>query len=293
MPSLKQIRTKINSVKGTRRIMSAMKLISAVKLQKVQGTLLSSRPYSHAMKEIAGSIALRCDPEWHPLLRDPEETKNIQLVFMTSDRGLCGSFNSNLIRKIETYMVTDAPRYENVSFRFIGRRGRDHFARSGVAVTDSVIGLNERNYGDVSGAVSKALVREYTGGRIDEAVLVYNYFKSALTQIITFERVLPIEPLEGASEQDGVYADYKYEPQRKELLDGVLPRYVEARVQRAVLETLTSEQASRMTAMDNATRNADSVISQLTLLFNKTRQANVTSELMDIVNGTESMKKGG
>ena len=290
MPSLRQIKTKISSVRGTRRIMSAMKLISAVKLQRVQGPLIASRPYSDAFAELARNLASVCSPSLHPLLRVPEGKRRLHVVFMTSDRGLCGSFNSNLIRKMETYLVTEASGYEEVTFRFLGRRGRDHFRRLGYAVVDSYTGTNERNFTQTAKVISDALADEFSDGRIDDVVHVYNFFISALRQETIFERLLPIERPEV---EEGLGVDYIFEPDRAEVLDAVLPEYVRARVERAVFETITSEHAARMAAMDSATRNADEVVRELTLLFNKTRQAYITKELMDIVNGTEALKKGG
>lgn len=302
MASLRQIKTKISSVTGTRRIMSAMKLISAVKLQKVQGVLIASRPYSDAMKRVGENIAALSDRESHPLLRNPEERRRLEIVLLTSDRGLCGSFNSSLIRKLETFVITGTSGYEKVSFRFVGRRGRDHFKGPGVEVLEDYTGLNERNYGDISRQVAAALTEDFESGAADEIVLVYNYYKSALTQVITFERLLPMGLGDGVLGEDGAeggtdsgseyQGDYIYEPHKGHVLATVLPKYIEARVNRAVLETITSEHAARMAAMDSATRNADSVVKRLTLEFNKSRQAIITTELMDIVNGTESLKKG-
>jgi len=296
MPSLRQIKTKISSVTGTRRIMSAMKLISAVKLQRVQGMLLSSRPYSDSFKEVAEGIASRCERKWHPLLRKSENGRRLHVVFMTSDRGLCGSFNSSLIRKVETFLVTDGSKYDDVTFRFVGRRGRDHFLRNGVKMVDSHTGLTDRTYSEVSKAISDALIEEYSRGDMDEVLVVYNYFISALNQVITFEKLLPVEPSQEVPDDGGEGArliDYIYEPDRVGVLDAVLPEYVKARIDRAIFETVTSEHAARMAAMDSATRNADTVVNGLTLLYNKTRQAYITTELMDIVNGTEALRKGG
>jgi F-type H+-transporting ATPase subunit gamma len=291
MPSLKQIRTKISSVKGTRRIMSAMKLISAVKLQKAQNLLLSYRPYSEAFQEIAMSLASRAEPDSHPLLRRPDGRKKLHLVFMTSDRGLCGSFNSNLIRKLDTYLVTDAKGYDRVTLSFLGRRGRDHFAKSGYALIKSYIGIGEKNFLSISKEISTVLTKEFIRGESDEVILVFNYFRSAISQVITFNKLLPIVPEQIDSGAKPI--DYLYEPKKKEVLDYFLPRYLEVSVQRAMYESITSEHAARMTAMENATRNADEVVRKLTLLFNKTRQAQITKELMDIVNGTEALSKGG
>jgi F-type H+-transporting ATPase subunit gamma len=290
MASLRQIKTKISSVKGTSRIMSAMKLISAVKLKRAQDLLMAYRPYSDAYQDTTVNVAKRCDQKWHPLLRKSDDPKKLHLVFVTSDRGLCGSFNTSLIRKLETYLVTDTKSFEEVAFSFLGRRGRDHFVKEGVSITSSYIGITERNYSEISEKVSAELTKEFIKGDSDEVILVYNYFKSALTQEITYEKILPIETdSEGESE---TLVDYLYEPTRKGILNDLLPKYVQVRVQRAIQESMTSEHAARMTAMENATSNANDVIRNLTLLYNKTRQAMITTELMDIVNGTEALSKG-
>jgi F-type H+-transporting ATPase subunit gamma len=272
--------------------MSAMKLISAVKLRRAQELLLSFRPYSDAYLEITKSLARRCDSEKHPLLRRPESMKRLHIVFMTSDRGLCGSFNSNLIRKLETYIVTDGQKYEDIKYTFIGRRGRDHFQRSKITGVQNFTGITERNYSEVAEKVAAELVSEYIKDETDEIILVYNYFRSALTQIMVYERILPIEPLAETGEES-TPIDYLYEPTREAVLKKLLTNYVRVRVERAIEESLTSEHASRMTAMENATGNADDVIKKLTLLANKTRQSMITTELMDIVNGTEALRKGG
>ena len=271
--------------------MSAMKLISAVKLQRAQNLLLSYRPYSEAFQEIAMSLASRAEPDSHPLLRRPEGRKKLHLVFMTSDRGLCGSFNSNLIRKLDTYLVTDAKGYDRVTLSFLGRRGRDHFAKSGYALIKSYIGIGEKNFLSISKEISTVLIKEFIRGESDEVILVFNYFRSAISQVITFNKLLPIVPAK--IDSDSVPIDYLYEPKKQEVLDYFLPRYLEVSVERAMYESITSEHAARMTAMENATRNADEVVRKLTLLFNKTRQAQITKELMDIVNGTEALSKGG
>ncbi len=291
MPSLRQIKTKISSVKGTSRIMSAMKLISAVKLKRAQDLLMAYRPYSDAYQETTMNVAKRCDQEAHPLLRKMDEPKKLHLVFITSDRGLCGSFNSSLIRKLETYLVTDTKAYDEVTFSFLGRRGRDHFGKEGLKITNSYTGITERNYAEISKEVSEVLTKEFVKGDSDEVILVYNYFRSALSQEITYEKLLPIEA--GSESEDETQIDYLYEPTKKGILSGLLPEYIEVRVQRAIQESMTSEHAARMTAMENATNNANEVIKNLTLQYNKTRQAMITTELMDIVNGTEALSKGG
>jgi F-type H+-transporting ATPase subunit gamma len=292
MASLRQISNKISSVKGTSRIMSAMKLIAAVKLQKAQSLLISYRPYSDSYLDIAKGLANNSDQSLHPLLKNPEEKKSLNLVFMTSDRGLCGSFNSSLIRKVETFIKTETKQYEKVTITFIGRKGRDHFRKSDLEQAGSHDGITERNYEVYTKDIAGEIAGNFVDGGSDEVILVYNYFKSALTQEMRMEKLLPIPRVQNGEEEEK-QGEYIFEPNKNEVLKHVLSNYVEVRVQRALLESITSEHGSRMTAMENATRNADSVIRSLTLLFNKTRQASITTELMDIVNGTEALRKGG
>ena len=289
MPSLKQINTKISSVKGTRRIMSAMKLIAAVKLQRSQSMLKEFRPYSDAYKEVVTGVAGKCEPTVHPLLRKPKEIKNRHFVFFTSDRGLCGSFNTGLIRNFENHINEGSFDKDNISISFVGRRGKDHCSSAGFSIGDYFSGANEKNYIEIANKLTGSAIDQFQEGNIDEVVLVYNYFKSALIQEITFEKLLPIE----VKEEETSGADYIYEPKRESIIGDVVPKYVQIRIEKAIQESLTSEHASRMTAMENATTNADDVIKKLTLLFNKTRQAMITTELMDIVNGTEAQKQGG
>ena len=290
MPSLKQITRKISSVKGTRRIMSAMKLIAAVKLQRSQSMLSEFRPYSDVYREIVLGVAGKCDPEIHPLLRRPEDAKKVHFVFLTSDRGLCGSFNTGLIRNFGNHIKSLTHGDKEISLSFVGRRGKDHYSQYGYDIGDYFSGASERNYTDIAKKLSQKAIEMFQRGETDEVVLVYNYFKSALVQEITFEKLLPIN-LEAAKES--LENDYLYEPAKERIIGEIVPKYIQIRIERAIQESLTSEHASRMTAMENATNNADDVIKKLTLLFNKTRQAMITTELMDIVNGTEAQKKGG
>ena len=291
MPSLKQITTKIKSVRGTRRIMSAMKLIAAVKLQRAQSILSSYRPYSDAYRDVVFNVASKLEPEDHPLLRRSETKNNLHIVFLTSDRGLCGSFNTALIRNVENYIKDELSDYNEIKLSFVGRRGRDHFSHSEHEVGKYFSGANEKNFVDIAKDIASSLTTEFKDEDTDEIVLAYNYFHSALNQEMTFEKVLPLEIEEGEESEDS--SDYIFEPEKKDLVDTILPKYIQVRIERAINESMTSEHAARMTAMENATSNADEVIRKLTLLFNKTRQAMITTELMDIVNGTEAQKKGG
>ncbi len=290
MPSLKQITRKISSVKGTRRIMSAMKLIAAVKLQRAHSMLEEFRPYSDAYREIVLEVAGRCDPEQHPLLRKPPLARKIHFIFFTSDRGLCGSFNTGLIKNLESHISSLAQEKDDISMSFVGRRGKERYQDSRHKMVNYFTGVNEKNYTEIARQLSITATEAFQKEETDEVVLVYNHFRSALIQQITFEKLLPVDVKKTDRPSQ---TDYIYEPTRKEIVGSIIPKYIEIRIERAIQESLTSEHASRMTAMENATNNADDVIKKLTLLFNKTRQAMITTELMDIVNGTEAQKKGG
>ena len=293
MPSLKQITTKIKSVRSTRRIMGAMKLIAAVRLQKAQAALMAYRPYSDAYRDVVLNVAALSEQEDHPLLRAPEEKTNLHILFFTSDRGLCGSFNSALIRNMQRYVEEEREVFGNIKLSFVGRRGRDYFSRNGVATGKYYTGVNEKNSRKFSEELAMALTEEFRAGESDEVVLAYNHFVSAISQRMTFEKLLPLSAEETEDSGEEISSDYLFEPEKEQIIGSILPKYVQVRIERAMNESLTSEHAARMTAMENATSNADEVIAKLTLLFNKTRQAIITTELMDIVNGTEAQRKGG
>ncbi len=292
MPSLKQITTKIKSVRSTRRIMGAMKLIAAVRLQKAQAALMAYRPYSDAYRDVVLNVAALSESEDHPLLRVPEEKTNLHVLFFTSDRGLCGSFNSALIRNMQRYVEEQSEVFGNIKLSFVGRRGRDYFSRNGLTTGKYYTGVNEKNSRKFSEELAAALTEEFRVGESDEIVLAYNHFVSAISQKMTFERLLPLSAQEADDGGAESSSDYIFEPEKERIIGSILPKYVQVRIERAMNESLTSEHAARMTAMENATSNADEVIAKLTLLFNKTRQAIITTELMDIVNGTEAQKGG-
>ena len=273
--------------------MGAMKLIAAVRLQKAQAALMAYRPYSDAYRDVVLNVAALSESEDHPLLRVLEEKTNLHVLFFTSDRGLCGSFNSALIRNMQRYVEEQSEVFGNIKLSFVGRRGRDYFSKGGVATGKYYTGVNEKNSRKFSEELAAALTEEFRVGESDEVVLAYNHFVSAISQRMTFERLLPLSAQEtddGGAESS---SDYIFEPEKERIIGSILPKYVQVRIERAMNESLTSEHAARMTAMENATSNADEVIAKLTLLFNKTRQAIITTELMDIVNGTEAQRKGG
>lgn len=289
MPSLKQIKDKISSVKGTRRITSAMRLIAAVKLQRAQGILNAYRPYSEAIKGTALNVTSSSDPANHELLKVPENRNTLHIVFFTSDRGLCGSFNGNSIKELEKFLKDQTGDFKEVKLSFVGKKGRDYFSKRDYKTGYYFDSVDDKNSAQIAGELAEGLAQEFVEGESDEVVLFFNHFHTAISQEVVHEKILPFDT---AQDQESS-VDYDFEPSREKILDFLLPKYLRVRIEKAMNESMASEHASRMTAMENATRNADEVIEKLTLQYNKTRQAIITTELMDIVNGTEALKKGG
>jgi F-type H+-transporting ATPase subunit gamma len=289
MPSLRDIRRKISSVKKTQQITRAMQMVSAAKLQRAQERLLTSRPYSDKLAEVIGDLALRADPQKHPLLQRRDGPKTLVLV-ITTDRGLCGAFNSNVVRTV-TGLLTQHPEWQ-ASLVVVGRKGRDFFRRRPQFQVKSqhvdVFG-RQVSFG-VAQDLARELIEAYTAPAemVDRVVLVDNTFASALRQQTVTQTLLPI-PLP-PSPPDAVLFDYIYEPSVDGILRELLPRYVEILIYRALLETAAAEHAARMTAMAAATDNAGELIRQLTLFYNKTRQAAITTEILEVVSGAEALK---
>jgi F-type H+-transporting ATPase subunit gamma len=289
MASLRDIRRKISSVKKTQQITRAMQMVSAAKLQRAQDRLLTSRPYSNKLAEVIGDLALRADPQRHPLLLRREGPNTLALV-VTSDRGLCGAFNSNALRAA-TSLITQHPEWQT-SLVVVGRKGRDFFRRRPqFRVKNQHVDVFGRQVSfGVAQDIARELIEAYTASAemVDRVVLVGNTFASAMRQQTVTYTLLPI-PLP-PSPPDAVLFDYIYEPSVDGILRELLPRYVEVLVYRALLETAAAEHAARMTAMAAATENAGELIHQLTLFYNKTRQAAITKEILEVVSGAEALK---
>jgi F-type H+-transporting ATPase subunit gamma len=289
MPSLRDIRRKISSVKKTQQITRAMQMVSAAKLQRAQDRLLASRPYSMKMVEVIGSLGLRANTQKHPLLERREGPNTLVLV-ITTDRGLCGAFNSNVLRAT-TSLLAQHPEWKT-SLVVVGRKGRDFFRRRPQFQVKSqhvdVFG-RQVSFG-VAQDLAKELIEAYMAPAemVDRVVLVGNTFASALRQQTMTYTMLPI-PLP-PSPPDAVIFDYIYEPSVDGILGELLPRYAEVLIFRALLETAAAEHAARMTAMAAATDNASELIHQLTLFYNKTRQAAITKEILEVVSGAEALK---
>ena len=295
MASLRAIRTRIKSVRNTQKITKAMKLVSAAKLRRAQDGVVRTRPYAQLLDELLGSLArARADAEIapHPLMAT-REPKRIEVVLLTSDRGLCGGFNSNIIRRAQRFVVEEGPKYQAIQFSTIGRRGRDFAKKRGIETRKDYAGFFGKLRYPMAKEVADDLIAEYTGKKLDAVYLLYNQFKSAMVQQITLTQLLPIvaPAPEAKAETGGVVApEHLYEPSRPVLLEQLVPKQLAMQVWRALLESEASEHGARMTAMDAATKNANEMIGRLSLQYNRARQAAITKELMEIVSGAEALK---
>jgi F-type H+-transporting ATPase subunit gamma len=300
MANLKAIRSRIVSVKNTQKITKAMKMVAAARLRRAQQAITELRPYALKTMEVLSSVAARAgDEDVHPLLAR-REPKKVLIVVLTSDRGLAGAFNANINRAAMTKWKELEAQGVAVSFAVIGRKGRDFFRRRDAKIEFDFTGVFENLSVTKAGEIGRAIVAEYGADGHDAVYLVYNEFKSAISQKVVFEPLVPITPhvseaeaaetKAGDAKGGGANVDFIYEPNKRALLDRLLPMYIEVEVFRALLESVASEHGARMTAMDNATKNASEMISRLTLVYNRARQAAITTELMEIIGGAEALK---
>lgn len=284
MPSLKAIRKRIISVRNTQKITKAMKMVSAAKLRRAQDAATAARPYAAKLTALLGNVASRVGGTTNPLLQAREEVRTIHLLLVTADRGLCGGYNSNLIRKAEAFLREHGR--DRVRVTFVGRRGFDYFKKRDVSIADKHINLFGGPQQSLAAQLAETFIREYVEGEADAVYLIYNQFRSALVQLPVAEQLLPIP---AQTEVSGDNTDYLYEPSATELMNSLTRRYVGVLVHRAFLEAVASEHGARMTAMDSATSNASDMIDRLTLDMNRARQAGITKELMEIVGGAEAL----
>ena len=291
--SLRDIRKRIASVRSTQQITKAMKMVATAKLRRAQENILATRPYATKMFEVLSSLAARTSPDAHPLLYR-REPKRVEVVVFTSDRGLCGAFNMNLIQRAEKFLQEEKARTEELALSFIGRKGRDYFRKRNVAMRREYVNLFGKVDFPLAARIGEDLVKSYIAEQVDAIYLLYSEFRSAIQQRIVLEKILPVTPRkagEGEETPKGPAAvEYIYEPSEVEILGKILPMYVEVQIYRALLESVASEYGARMTAMDNATNNARDMIDKLTLMYNKARQASITKELIEIVSGAEALK---
>jgi F-type H+-transporting ATPase subunit gamma len=311
VPSLIDIRRRIRAVKSTQQITKAMKMIAASRLRKAHDRIVAARPFSQGMLRVLASLAGRVDPSQHPLLvarDDHRPGARILLIVVTADKGLAGSFNSNVLKAAAGFIV-ERPE-QQVVLGLVGRKGRDFFRRRGFAVRIERINLFTRLSASDAQAIAKPAIEDYVAGEIDAVYVVYNEFKSMIAQRVVVERLLPIPRIgddlaaiippalnkgfnldrdrDGRIDPDS-QVDYIYEPDPTAILTALLPRYVEQQVYHALLESAAAEHAARMTAMDAASKNAVEMIDSLTLYMNKVRQAAITREIIEVVSGAESL----
>jgi F-type H+-transporting ATPase subunit gamma len=288
MPSLRDIKRKITSVRKTQQITKAMKMVAAAKLRRAQDRVIAARPYSRKMLQVIANLAARASRTQHPLLAR-REPKKVKLLVLTSDRGLCGAYNTNIVRRAVDVVRQLTAEGREVSVDVVGRKGRDFFRKRPAYAMGTVWSeLGTIDY-DKAADIGRNIVDRFIAEEADEVYLLYNEFKSVMQQKVTLEKLLPVEP---PAEPDPFMAavDYLYEPSAEDILNSFLPKHIEVQVYRALLESQASEMGARMTAMDSATRNAKDMIERLTLKFNKQRQAAITKEISEIVGGAEALK---
>jgi F-type H+-transporting ATPase subunit gamma len=294
MASLRDIRKRIRSVKNTRQITKAMKMVSAAKLRKAQDAILAARPYATMLDQIIADLSVRSGDEnlTHPLLV-ARPVRKVELVLLTSDRGLAGGFNSNVIRRANRFLYENTA-MERIQLATVGRKGNDFFRNRGQSIRKDFGGLYQRLNYRAAADVAEELVASYLNGEVDAVHIVYNEFVTAITQKVTVAQLLPLQTLgtpgQAPSEGAPALVDFKYEPDRQAVLDRLVPQAVNIKLYRALLESVASEHGARMSAMENATSNASDMIGSLTLTYNRTRQAVITKELMEIVSGAEALK---
>lgn len=286
MPTLKAIRRRIGSIRNTQQITKAMKMVSAAKLRRAQDAVMRARPYAEKMAALLKNLSQRVSAEAHPLLSGREE-KRVHLVLVTADRGLCGSYNAGLIRAAERFIGEQAAPRE-VELTVAGRKGADYFRRRKVEIADRYLNLWGRNSEELAAEMAEKMIGRFAQEQADAVYILYSRFRSALSQMPTLERLIPVVP--GDEGGEGQPTEYLFEPGLEALLSSLLPKVVEVGIYHALLEAAASEHGARMTAMDSATSNAGDMISSLTLQMNRARQAAITKELMEVVSTAEALK---
>ena len=291
MPSLKDLKTRINSVKSTQKITSAMKMVAAAKLRRAQDSAEKGRPYADRMQQIVNSLASKANPISAPQLLVGNGKDNTHLlVVVSADRGLCGGFNGVITRQTRTEVARLRGEGKTVKLLMVGRKSADALRRElGDSYIDSLEGIQGTavEYADAA-SIGETVRNGFEAGEFDVCTVIFNKFKSAISQEVTLKRLIPAEVGEDTQDDDAGVS-YEYEPDEEELLAAVLPRNISTQVYSALLESSAAELAARMTAMDNATRNAGDLIERLTLVYNRTRQATITKELIEIISGAEAV----
>jgi F-type H+-transporting ATPase subunit gamma len=294
MPSLIDLRRRVRAVKNTQQITKAMKMVAASKLRRAQERIMGARPYAAQMQRVLSSVEARVDPALHPLLSVREMTPHSRtlVIVVTGDKGLCGSFNTNVIKGAGAYVTSNT---QPCVLGLVGRKGRDFFGRRGFEILFDQIGIFQKLRFEDAATIAQLAVEAFTSERVDRVMLVYNEFKSMISQRVVVDQLLPIgrSDVDAAAPRAAVagesQVDYLYEPAPQEIFNQLLPRYVEVQVYRALLESNAAFFAAQMTAMDTATKNSADMIASLTLYMNKVRQAAITREIIEVVSGAQAL----
>jgi F-type H+-transporting ATPase subunit gamma len=289
MATLRDIKRKIGAVKKTKQITRAMNMVAASRLRTTQAKMENFAPYARKFSEVLANLSSRVEPEIHPLLVKREKVSNVELLHFTADRGLCGSFNVNSINKAVRWIKEQNAAGFKCRLTLIGKKGRDFFRRGKYDIRENFTGL----YGTVDisfvNKMTMGFIQRYLAGEVDEVYMIYSRFVGMAKQEPTLVKLIPIEPPKG--EKAAGMTDYLYEPSAEALLIELLPKHINVQLMNAFFQQETSEHAARMAAMDNATKNCSELVENLTLVYNKARQAAITAELMDIVGGAEALRK--
>jgi F-type H+-transporting ATPase subunit gamma len=295
MATLREIKRRISGVKSTQKITKAMKMVAAAKLRRAQDSIIAARPYARKMKELLGHLSTAVEGNTNPFMVE-REVKKIALVVVTSDRGLCGAFNSNIIKTTASHInknYAEANLSGNLHLITIGRKGYDFFVKRNYKIDSKYIGI----FSNLNFQIAKDIITELSSGfltgKYDKVEIIFNEFKSIMQQKIVIEQLFPIPSIPFTEGGSHIQTDYIYEPSSKQIIDALVPKHLNFQMWRVLLESNASEQGARMTAMDNATTNARDLISSLQLIYNKARQASITKELLEIVSGAEALKKTG
>jgi F-type H+-transporting ATPase subunit gamma len=298
MPSLKAIRTRITSVKNTRKITRAIKLVSTAKLRRAQEALIAARPYAQAITKVVGELSAVAGAESHKLF-DERPLSKVAIVVLTSDRGQAGAFNANVVKAVERYAANELSGATEVSLRIIGRKGNQYFARRRATVTSFDVAPTGATALELAREIANRAIDDFLTGKVDRVFLAYNEFKSAISQVTRVVQILPVVPEQttalkvaspAAHAEAETTSDFLYEPSKQDLLNRLVPLYVQIQLYRASLESIAAFFAAQMTAMENATKNAGDMVARLTLSYNRARQASITKELLEIIGGAEALK---
>lgn len=293
MPTLRDIKQRITGVKSTQQITKAMKMVAAARLRRAQENIINAKPYSRKMTEVISHLLHSIGKGNNPLFAD-REVNSVALVVVTSDRGLCGGFNMNVIRQTEELVQTELNllfEKDKVEFYCIGKKGNDYFkSKNNYRITGSYPGIFSHLEFEFAASLANELTNRFISGEIDKVIIVYNEFKSVIQQKLTVKQFLPIKNLEDSSTISGKNVEYIYEPSQSEILDSLLPRHLKGQLWTALLDSYAAELGARMTAMEMATENAKEMIRSLQIKYNKERQASITKEILEIVSGANALR---